>query len=92
MEDLIKKAGGGQIRWDYELKKFKMQLHDLDLNDWHSRCMVLEYWPYSHEMLYMVSSVRTSFPHIRTRVVHGQHFFCVSDIKRYLAIDNPKEV
>lgn len=75
------------LRLRYEMAKYHITSVDLDLTEWVPRCVALEKIGKSHELLYLVSQVRTGFPTIRTRKAFGQHFFNVRDIERYLEKD-----
>lgn len=87
MENLIKQTGDMSLRWEFEKKKLRIPHYDIDLDEWKPPCEILTMFPYSHEILYAVSDIRTRMPMFRTRRVKSLTLFKVEDIKRYIEKD-----
>jgi hypothetical protein len=84
MEELVKKTGDINIRWQFEKKKLRIPHYDIDLDEWKPPCEILDMFPYSHEALYALSEIRTNMPMFRIKRVKGLTLFRVDDIRRYL--------
>lgn len=84
MEKLIREARDPNLRWDYEARKLKTPSYNVSLKEWAPRCMVVEHFPYSEEVLY--TSTLPPAPIIRTREWYNQKFFKLEDVIYYVEI------
>lgn len=82
IEGKLRRSGRFADRLRYETTKIKLISYDLDLDDWLPRCLALELFGYSYELLYKISDIRTSMPMIETRQAFNIHWFNRQDVEK----------